>query len=413
MTARSFVFMRPRPQIGGQSPGHLSQPLGRIARVKLLPLVWAGIWRKPTRAIFTGLSIAIAFVLIGLLQGVNAGFAQAIAAARGDFLITNVRVRGSPPMPIAMLEQIRNVPGVLEVVQRAYFIGIYRPPYDVAALATEPRRFFALRPALVVEPQYLDEMERVRTGLLATPALLRMYDWKVGDLVTLRSRALKRDGSGDWDFTVVGTFDSKDDPNTAVLAVINYSYLDATRVADRGTVDLFYVRISDVMRSIATAATIDRLFANSAHETRTRSDRERAEANSQQMGDIAFFTNAILGAVLFMLLLLTGNTMRQSVQERIPEFGVLKAVGFSSAKCFALALTEALTIYLLGALAGLGLAAALAPLGREIATSISVSADVVVRAIALAVLLAFLSVALPSWRVYRLSVVAALAARRA
>jgi putative ABC transport system permease protein len=381
--------------------------------VKLLPLVWAGIWRKPTRSIFTASSIAIAFVLIGLLQGVNAGFAQAIAAASRDFLITNVRVRGSPPMPIAMLEQIRAVAGVVEVVPRAYFIGTYRPPYDIAALATEPRRFFALRPALVVEPKYLDEMERVRTGLLATPALLRMYDWKIGDLVTLRSRALQRDGSGDWDFNIVGTFDSKDDPNTASFGVINYSYFDATRVADRGTAELFYVHISDATRSVATAAAIDRLFANSAHETRTRSDQERAEANTKQMGDIAFFTNAILGAVLFALLLLTGNTMRQSVQERIPEFGVLKAMGYSSAKCFALALTEALAIYLLAALIGLAVASLLAPLGREVATWISVSAGVVVRAIALAVLLAFLSVALPSWRVYRLSVIAALAARRA
>jgi putative ABC transport system permease protein len=391
----------------------MSQPLCRIARVKLLPLVWAGIWRKPARSIFTALSIAIAFVLIGLLQGVNAGFAQAIAAASRDFLITNVRVRGSPPMPIAMAEQIRSVPGVVEVVQRAYFVGVYRAPYDVVALATEPRRFFALRPALVVEPRYLDEMERVRIGLLATPALLRMYDWKIGDLVTLRSRALQRNGSGDWAFTVVGTFDSKNDPNTAVLAVINYAYLDASRVADRGTVDLFYVHIRDGTRSVATAAAIDRLFANSAHETQTRSDQERAEANSKQMGDIAFFTNAILGAVLFMLLLLTGNTMRQSVHERIPEFGVLKAMGYSSGKCFALALAEAVVIYLLAALVGLALAAALAPLGREVATSIAVSADVVVRAIGLAVLLAFLSVALPSWRVYRLSVIAALADRRA
>jgi putative ABC transport system permease protein len=391
----------------------MSQPLCRIARVKLLPLVWAGIWRKPARSIFTALSIAIAFVLIGLLQGVNAGFAQAIAAASRDFLITNVRVRGSPPMPIAMAEQIRSVPGVVEVVQRAYFVGVYRAPYDVVALATEPRRFFALRPALVVEPRYLDEMERVRIGLLATPALLRMYDWKIGDLVTLRSRALQRNGSGDWAFTVVGTFDSKNDPNTAVLAVMNYAYLDASRVAERGTVDLFYVHISDGTRSVATAAAIDRLFANSAHETRTRSDQERAEANSKQMGDIAFFTNAILGAVLFMLLLLTGNTMRQSVHERIPEFGVLKAMGYSSAKCFALALAEAMAICLLAALVGLALAAALAPLGREVATSIAVSGDVVVRAIALAILLAIMSVALPSWRVYRLSVVAALADRRA
>jgi putative ABC transport system permease protein len=391
----------------------MSQPLCRIARVKLLPLVWAGIWRKPARSIFTALSIAIAFVLIGLLQGVNAGFAQAIAAASRDFLITNVRVRGSPPMPIAMAEQIRSVPGVVEVVQRAYFVGVYRAPYDVVALATEPRRFFALRPALVVEPRYLDEMERVRIGLLATPALLRMYDWKIGDLVTLRSRALQRNGSGDWAFTVVGTFDSKNDPNTAVLAVMNYAYLDASRVAERGTVDLFYVHISDGTRSVATAAAIDRLFANSAHETRTRSDQERAEANSKQMGDIAFFTNAILGAVLFMLLLLTGNTMRQSVHERIPEFGVLKAMGYSSAKCFALALAEAMAICLLAALVGLALAAALAPLGREVATSIAVSGDVVVRAIGLAILLAIMSVALPSWRVYRLSVVAALADRRA
>jgi len=391
----------------------MSQPLCRIARVKLLPLVWAGIWRKPARSIFTALSIAIAFVLIGLLQGVNAGFAQAIAAASRDFLITNVRVRGSPPMPIAMAEQIRSVPGVVEVVQRAYFVGVYRAPYDVVALATEPRRFFALRPALVVEPRYLDEMERVRIGLLATPALLRMYDWKIGDLVTLRSRALQRNGSGDWAFTVVGTFDSKNDPNTAVLAVMNYAYLDASRVADRGTVDLFYVHISDGTRSVATAAAIDRLFANSAHETRTRSDQERAEANSKQMGDIAFFTNAILGAVLFMLLLLTGNTMRQSVHERIPEFGVLKAMGYSSAKCFALALAEAMAICLLAALVGLALAAALAPLGREVATSIAVSGDVIVRAIGLAILLAIMSVALPSWRVYRLSVVAALADRRA
>jgi putative ABC transport system permease protein len=380
--------------------------------VKLLPLVWAGIWRKPARSIFTALSIAVAFLLIGLLQGVNAGFAQAIAAARRDFLTTDARVRGSPPMPIAMMEQIRNVPGVVEVVQRDYFLGIHRPPYDVAALATEPRRFFALRPALTVEPQYVDEMERVRIGLLATPALMKMYDWKIGDAVTLRSRVLRLDGSGDWAFNIVGTFDSKDDPNTAALAVINYSYLDEARAANRGSVERFYVRIADPMRSVATAAAIDRLFANSSHETRTRSDQERAEATATQMGDVAFFTNAILGAVLFTLLLLTGNTMRQSLHERIPEFGVLKAVGFSSVKCFALALAEAVGIYLLAALIGLALAAALAPLGREIATSIAVSADVVVRAMGLALVLSLLSVVLPSWRVYRLSVVQALAARR-
>jgi hypothetical protein len=57
--------------------------------MKFLPLVWAGLWRRPVRAILTGLCIAIAFLLLGLLDGVNAGFAKAIADAHRDLLVTS------------------------------------------------------------------------------------------------------------------------------------------------------------------------------------------------------------------------------------------------------------------------------------------------------------------------------------
>lgn len=379
--------------------------------MKLLPLIWAGLRRRPLRAILTGLSIAAAFVLVGLLQGVNAGFEQTIAAARRDLLTTDARVRGSPPMPISMMADIERVPGVAAVTMRAYFVGIYRPPYDVAAIATEPQAFFSLRPGLTIEPRYVEAMRSTRTGILVTPALLRMYDLKVGDKITLRSRELRLDGSGDWPFDIVGTFDSMNNPNTAVLAVINYAYLDEARVANRGTVERFYLRIADPTKSVATAAAIDRLFANSPHETRTRSDQERAEADTKQMGDIAFFTNAVLGAVLFALLFLTGNAMRQSIHERLSEFAVLKAVGFSDAKVFGIALGEALALYAGGALAGLALAAVIAPFAREISNTITVSGSVALRAAGLAVLFAVASIALPGLRLRRLSVAGALANR--
>jgi putative ABC transport system permease protein len=342
---------------------------------------------------------------------VNAGFDEVIAAARRDNLTTDARVRGSPPMPIAMIEQIRQVPGVVEVVQRAYFIGEYRAPDGVAAIATEPQKFIGIRPALTAKAEYLEVMERTRNGMLVTPALLEHFDWKIGDNVTLRSRELTLDGSGDWTFVIVGTFDSVKNPGTATFALINYAYLDEARVANRGTVERFYVRIADPNRSVATAAAIDRLFANSAHETLTRSDQERAEADTKQMGDIAFFTNAVLGAVLFTLLFLTGNTMRQSIQERTADFGVLKAVGFSDAACFALPLAEALVIYLSAGLIGLGIAMALAPFGRDFFAAINVSGAVFASAAILAIVCALASIALPSWRLYRLSVVAALARR--
>ncbi len=378
--------------------------------MKFLPLVWAGLWRKPLRAIFTALSILVAFMLIGLLQGVDAGFAAVIAKARREFLTTDARVRGSPPLPFAMREQIRKTPGVVAVVPRAYFAADYRAPYGIAALATEPRAFFAIRPPMDTNEAGLSAMERTRNGLLVTPALLKLFNWKIGDTVTLRSHELRTDGSVDWPFVVVGTFDTIKNPGTAQLGLINYSYFDEARATNRGTVERFYLRVADPNRAVSIAAAVDRLFANSSYQTWTRSDQGRAEAGTKQMGDIAYFTRAIVAAVLFALLFVTGNTMRQSIQERSAEFALLKALGFSDAKCLALALAESAALYLTAAAAGLGLASFAAPFAKDIAPSIVVSGQVVAAALALAIASALASVALPSWQLYRLPIARSLAA---
>ena len=54
-----------------------------------------------------------------------------------------------------------------------------------------------------------------------------------------------------------------------------------------------------------------------------------AQSQMKQVGDINLIANSIVGAALFTLLFLTGNTMMQSVRERIPELAVLKTLGFS------------------------------------------------------------------------------------
>ncbi|HMD27738.1 MAG TPA: hypothetical protein VKH13_04125, partial [Steroidobacteraceae bacterium] len=48
--------------------------------MKYFLLIWAGLWRKKTRTILTMLSIIVAFLLFGLLQGIN----QSIKAGLGD-----------------------------------------------------------------------------------------------------------------------------------------------------------------------------------------------------------------------------------------------------------------------------------------------------------------------------------------
>ena len=58
--------------------------------------------------------------------------------------------------------------------------------------------------------------------------------------------------------------------------------------------------------------------------------------------------------MFFTILILTGNTMAQSIRERIPELAILKTLGFSDGKVTALVLAEAVLMLVLGG--GLGMA---------------------------------------------------------
>jgi putative ABC transport system permease protein len=378
--------------------------------MKLFPLVWAGLWRRPLRSILTAACIAIAFFLLGLLEGVNAGFARAIADAHRDLLVTNTRVRGGAPMPISAMTEIQSIPGVVDVAPRAYFLGSFGDPVPknmVAALATDPELFFRIRPGFMVPKESLSAMRHNRPGMLATPALLQYFGWKLGDAIILRSQLLKTDGTSDWTFNIVGTFRATRHPD-ASFGIINYSYLDESRLVNRGTAEMFYERIADPTKAVATAAAIDHIFANSSHETRTHSDQERAQFQAKQMGDVRFFTNAIIGAVLFTLAFVTGNTLRQSIHERIPEFALLKALGYTDARVLSLAFAEALLLYVPSAALGLLLAYLAAPLAKEDIGAVVVSPSVALAGLACAGLLALVGAALPALSLSRMSVTGAL-----
>lgn len=386
---------------------------GQGVGVKFLPLVWAGLWRRPVRSILTAVCIGIAFVLLGLLQGVNAGFERAIANAHRDTLITRPRVRGGASMPISSMEEIRKIPGIRDVAPRAYFMQTQKDPGApaVAAIATVPDVFFRLLPGIVTTKESLDAMRSTRSGMLLSTAMLELLGWKVGDTVTIPSHTVKTDGTSDWTFAIVGTIETPLSNTPSYFGVINYDYFNEYRVEDRNTAETFYIRIDDGTKAVATSAAIDRIFENSPHETRTMSQQARAEAQAKQMGDIEFFTNAIMGAVLFTLAFLTGNTLRQSLQDRSREFAVLKAMGYSGAHVLSLAFAEALLLYLPPALLGLGMARLMAPLWQESFGSIFVSPVVAITGLLCAVCLAFIGAALPASGLSRMPVALALGKR--
>jgi putative ABC transport system permease protein len=131
----------------------------------------------------------------------------------------------------------------------------------------------------------------------------------------------------------------------------------------------------------------------------------------KQQGDINLIVTLIIGAVFFTLLFLTGNTMMQSVMERIPEFAVLKTLGFSGSGVTALIFGESLVLCLIAGLLGLAGASAIFPLMQGFIGVASLPAGVLAIGVAIAVVLALATALPPAWRLQRLRLVDALAGR--
>ena len=136
---------------------------------------------------------------------------------------------------------------------------------------------------------------------------------------------VKDDGSPDWTFEIVGYVNAgeNDERVFANELYFNYEYLDEARATGKGTVHQYVVAIDDASRATEISQAIDHLFANSSAETTTLNEREYVVAQLRQVGDVRMFVNSIIGAVLFTLLFLAGNTMSQSV--RRPDSGTRRA----------------------------------------------------------------------------------------
>lgn len=383
--------------------------------MKYFGLVWAGLWRKKTRTVFTMISIVIAFLLFGLLQGINQGFGNAVARLDVDRLYVTARTGLVDGMPISYHSRIRAVPGVRAVSMWAYFGGYFQDARKpIPAFATDAVELFKVYKDIEIRPEYIEAMTKTRTGALISQALAAQYDWKIGDRVPIGTSIwTDKSGSNTWQFDIVGVFDASAYGAGFPSFLFNYSYFDEARQFGTGELHYYIVAVQDPHQGERISRQIDALFANSAVETRTQTEYALTQSALKQIGDINFIANAIVGAVLFTLLFLTANTMMQSVRERTSELAVLKTLGYSDTKVLVLVLTEALLLCLFAAALGIAAAALVfeSPALQKLFGDFSMPAIVASMGAGIAVLVAFVSGFPPAWRARQLNIVDALAGR--
>ncbi len=325
---------------------------------KYLPLLAASLRRKRLRTFFTVASIVVAFLLFGLAESLRYALQSGVDVAGADRLLTMHKVSFTQLLPSSYENRIRALDGVVDVTPQTWFGAWFRDERNqIPAFPSKPEPFLRMYPEYVIAEQDRLAWLADRGGILIGRGLADLYGWKVGDAVPLRSAIWRReDGSDAWEVTVRAIYDLPQGGDTRQL-IMHQDYFEEAKAQAKGLIGWYVVKVDSVERAASVSRQIDLQFANSPAETKTSSERAMAQSFVNQIGNIGAMLRAIVGAVFFTMLLVTANTMAQSVRERTNEIGVLKTLGFTNGGVLGLVLSESVLVTVLGGVIGLAGAA--------------------------------------------------------
>jgi putative ABC transport system permease protein len=381
--------------------------------MKYAYFVWKNLGRKKARTTLTILSIFVAFILYGLLASLKLAFTIGADIAGADRLVVIHKTTLILTLPQSYVGRIAALEGVKHVTHATWFGGYYQDPKNqFGQFPVNADTWFKVYPELDMPEEQLLAWKRNRVGAAVGEKLAKRFGWKVGDRIPLVATIYPHDGQMNWEFVIEGIFSAANERVDTSYMIFHNDYFDEAKDWGKGEIGWIVLSVNDPARAGQIAKQIDEMFANSPAETRTSSEKAFAESFAKQFGDIGLIVSLVLTAVFFTMLLVSGNTMAQSVRERIPELAVLKTIGFGDVTMLGLVLAEALLIALIGALFGMTVAV-VAVKGAAAALSgflpgLTFTSALFTQGLALAVLFGVLAGLLPAIQAMRLSIVNAL-----
>jgi putative ABC transport system permease protein len=332
--------------------------------MKFFPLVWANLKRRKLRTTLTVLSIVIAFILFGLLASIKQALTGGVSMAGVNRLVVQHKVSIIQLLPLKYKMDMERIPGVALATHQTWFGGKFKQQDKVFFMQNpvDPQDFLDMHPEMILSPEDKQRWLQTRTGAIVGKTTADKFHWKVGDKVPIFTPLWqKADGSQTWEFDICGIYTAKEKNVDTMSMFFRYDYFDEARQWGKGQVGWYSVRVKDSSQAAEIAKKIDQTFENSDEETKTAPEAAFAQAWVKQVGNIALITASILGAVFFTILLVTGNTMAQSIRERTGELGVLKTLGFTNVQVLTLVMAESCLLAVLGGVLGLGFACGIVP----------------------------------------------------
>lgn len=327
----------------------------------MISIAWRNLTRERTRLAISVGGVTLAVVLILLLRGVYAGFIDestryfrgvqadvwvAAAGTPGDFF------RAGSFMPVSAGERLRAVEGTAEVtavLSRSVLFEQGRKQVDFLLVGVDPAR-------PVAGPPEARQGARVprRGEIVVDQVFARTQGIALGDTVSIAGVQLRVTGiagGGNLVISQLAWVDLSDARRLLGLPdVVNYFLVDGAPGRDASELA---ARIRSEMPGV-NAFTKD----------------EFADANVADLREGFLPVVLILVVVGFVIgTAVIGQTIYTATLDKRREYGVLKAIGFSSRRLFTIVYIQSLAAGALGLVLGVGVTFALAAALRRLVPS--------------------------------------------
>jgi putative ABC transport system permease protein len=313
-------------------------------------LVWANLMRHKWRTFLTTASVAVAMFLFASLRSFGTTLDALSQFGSANRMVVRHATAIVFPLQMSYAQRLAAVPGVTSVSWANWFGGWYQDPKDFFAnFAVDGPSFLRLYPELQIAPEQREEWLRDRGGAVVGVDLMEKYGWRLGQNIVLNGTIYP----GEWQFTIRATYTSATRAFDQRSFMFHYAYLDE-RTEHRAQPGWFYLGIEHGDQAPRIAAVVDEQFKNSNAPTKTMTEQAFQASWMGMFGNVRTLMNAIGMAVVFAILLVTGNAMMMSARERTGEVAVLKAIGFGNRTVGAIELAEAGVVAVTGTLLGVG-----------------------------------------------------------
>ena len=372
--------------------------------------------RNKIRTALTVLGGTIVILAFVLLRTLIAAWTAGAESSAHERLATRHKVSFILTLPKHYIDIVRGVPGVRAATFCNWFGG--KNPRDpnsfFATIAVDAPSFLEVYDDLVLSPderaRWLDD----RRGAVVGEQLARRLGVRVGDTFTLTGSIYP----GDWKFNIDGIYAAKGKAFDRSQFFFHYGLLNESIAENRrNKIGWIVSRLDAPSHSAEISSNIDRIFDQKDTQTSTMSEQALNASFFAGVSAVLTGLDAVSMILLVIMTLILGNTIAMNVRERTGEYGVLRAIGFSSGHIGAFILFEALATSMLAGVLGVGIAYFILrqALGRWVEENMGsvfprfeLDSGIATAAVGLSGALAAIAALVPAWMGGRLKVVDAL-----